>query len=70
MSNTINQAFSEVYDITMHLGQDLKNKILPRFMEVIEKNRDTRLQSKYRLLKKTRRSRIITRYKNNIRSDV
>ena len=37
MSNTINQAFSEVYDITMHLGQDLKNKILPKFMEVIEK---------------------------------
>ncbi len=70
MQSTINQAFSEVYDITMHLGQDLKNKILPRFMEVIEKNRDTRLQSKYRLLKKTRRSRIITRYKNNIRSDV
>lgn len=53
MQSTINQAFSEVYDITMHLGTDLRNKILPRFMEVIEKNRDTRLQSKYRLLKKT-----------------
>lgn len=41
MPNTINQAFTEVYDVTMHLGSKLRNKISPKFMEVIEKNRDT-----------------------------
>ena len=41
MSNIINHAFDEVYDVTMHLGLELRNKISSKFLDVIEKNRDT-----------------------------
>lgn len=41
MQNTINKAFAEVYDVTMHLGSELRNKISSKFLDVIEKNRDT-----------------------------
>ena len=40
MVNTINQSFSEVYDIIMHLEKDLYNKIPNGFMQMIKQNRD------------------------------
>ena len=40
MENTINQAFSEVYDILMRLEKGLYDKIPKEFITAIEKNRD------------------------------
>lgn len=40
MVNTINQSFSEVYDIIMHLEKDLFNKIPKGFLKMIKQNRD------------------------------
>lgn len=40
MENTINQAFAEVYDIIMHLENDLYKKIPKSFIELVEQNRD------------------------------
>ncbi len=43
MENNINKAFAEVYDILMHLGPELKNKVSTKFIEVIKTNRDIRI---------------------------
>ena len=43
MENNINKAFAEVYDIIMHLGPELKNKISTKFIEAIKINRDKRI---------------------------
>ena len=43
MVNTINQSFSEVYDIVMHLDTELFNKIPQYFIDLIDKNRDLRI---------------------------
>jgi len=43
MVNTINQAFTEVYDIIIHMNKDLYNKIPKGFLEMIETSRDLRL---------------------------
>ena len=40
MENTINQAFSEVYDIIIHMKKYLVNKIPIDFLKMIEQNRD------------------------------
>ena len=40
MVNTINQSFSEVYDIILHLEKELYNKIPQKFIQMIEQNRD------------------------------
>ena len=40
MVNTINQSFSEVYDIILHLEKELYNKIPQKFIQAIEQNRD------------------------------
>ncbi len=40
MVNTINQSFSEVYDIIMHFEKDLFNKIPKGFLKMIKQNRD------------------------------
>ena len=41
MVNTMNQSFSEVYDILMHLETELFRKIPQKFIDMIEENRDT-----------------------------
>ena len=43
MINTINQSFSEVYDILMHLEQGLIERIPKSFLNMIYTNRDTRI---------------------------
>ena len=40
MENTINQSFSEVYDIINHLEIELYNKIPKGFIKMVEQNRD------------------------------
>lgn len=52
MEDTINQAFSEVYDIINHMERSLYNKIPRGFINMVYKNRDTRIHNKYRLFKK------------------
>lgn len=52
MGATINQAFCEVYDIVNHMEKDLYNKIPQGFVDMLYKNRDTRLCNKYRLFNK------------------
>ena len=39
-ANTINNVFSEVYDIICHMDEDLRNKIPKRFIEIIKENRN------------------------------
>ena len=41
MVNTMNQSFSEVYDILMHLETKLFRKIPQKFIDMIKENRDT-----------------------------
>ena len=41
--NTINQAFGEVYDIIIHMEEELVNKIPKGFIKMIKDNRDLRL---------------------------
>lgn len=43
MVNTINQSFSEVYDIVMHLEPELIKKIPKKFIDMIKTNRDLRI---------------------------
>lgn len=43
MENTINQAFSEVYDIINHMEKSLYNKIPQEFIKMLYNNRDLRL---------------------------
>ncbi len=43
MVNTINQAFSEVYDIILHTELELVNKIPASFIDMIQSNRDERV---------------------------
>lgn len=40
MENTINQSFSEVYDIVMHLEKKLYNKIPNSFIQMLKENKD------------------------------
>jgi len=40
MDNTLQQSFAEVYDIIMHFGNTLYNKIPKSFIDFIEQNRD------------------------------
>ena len=39
-ANTINNVFSEVYDIICHMDEDLRNKIPKRFIKIIKENRN------------------------------
>lgn len=41
--NTINQSFSEVYDIVLHLDKELFDKIPKGFLDIIKNNRDMRI---------------------------
>ena len=43
MVNTMNQSFSEVYDIIMHFETSLFNKIPQYFIDLIDENRDLRI---------------------------
>ena len=43
MVKTMNQAFSEVYDIVMHLEPELIKKIPKKFIDMINQNRDFRV---------------------------
>lgn len=43
MVNTINQSFSEVYDIVMHLEPELIKRIPNKLIDMIESNRDLRV---------------------------
>ena len=43
--NTLNQAFSEVYDIILNMEETLYNKIPKGFIKMIKDNRDVRTQS-------------------------
>ena len=43
MEETINCAYSEVYDILQHLEVGLKEKIPESYMEMLYKNRDIRI---------------------------
>ena len=43
MKNTTNQAFSEVYDILIHLHPALLSKIPQNFVDNIDKLRDLRI---------------------------
>jgi len=47
--NTLNEAFSEVYDIIINMEESLYNKIPKGFIKMIKDNRNMRIQSKYRL---------------------
>ncbi len=40
MVNTINQSFTEVYDIIMHFEKDMYSKIPPKFLNLVKQNRD------------------------------
>ena len=40
MRNTINQAFSEVYDVINHMEEKMQEKIPKNFMNLIKDNRD------------------------------
>lgn len=40
MENTMNQSYSEVYDIIKHLDKKLYNKIPTRFIEMLKENMD------------------------------
>ena len=48
-NNTINQAFSEVYDVIMHMEEEMFNKIPKSFVKFVENGRDTRICIYYRL---------------------
>lgn len=41
--NTLNQAFSEVYDIFLNMDESLYSKIPKGFIKMVEANRDLRL---------------------------
>lgn len=41
--NTINQAFSEVYNIIMHMEKEMYSKIPSGFIKMLEDNRDLRI---------------------------
>ena len=41
--NTINQAFSEVYDIIMHMEKEIYSKVPNEFIKLLENNRDLRV---------------------------
>lgn len=43
MVNTINQAFTEVYDIVMHFEPELIRKIPKNFIDMMKKNMDVRI---------------------------
>ena len=40
MENTMNQSYSEVYDIIKHLDKNLYNKIPAQFIEILKENMD------------------------------
>lgn len=40
MVNTINQSFTEVYDIIMHFEKDMYSKIPHKFLNLVKQNRD------------------------------
>lgn len=40
MENSINQSFSEVYDIITHFDGNLYSKISPNFIEMVKQNKD------------------------------
>ena len=39
-NNSINNAYAEVYDIILHLNNNLKSKIPSKFIEIIKENRN------------------------------
>lgn len=39
-NNSINNAYTEVYDIILHLDENLKKKIPSKFIEIIKENRN------------------------------
>lgn len=43
MENTLNQSFSEVYDIIEHFEPGLLRKIPQNFIEMLKDNRDERV---------------------------
>lgn len=43
MVDSINQAFSEVYDIINHMEKELYSKIPKGFLEMVKGNRDLRI---------------------------
>lgn len=51
MEDTINRAYSEVYDILQHMEKVLIEKIPKSYIDMIYKNRDVRICCKYRLQK-------------------
>ena len=40
MKNTINQVFTEVYDVINHMEIEMQEKIPPKFINLIKENRD------------------------------
>ena len=44
MVNITNQVFSEVYDIILHMDEELLNKIPNMFIELMKQNRDEKFQ--------------------------
>ena len=40
MKNTINQAFSETYDVINHMSKEMQEKIPKSFINLIKENRD------------------------------